>query len=343
MKCRFCAEVIPVESESCPFCGEATASKTTLADIVSRLRPKPDQAQVVVLLVAGLTLALSPFLPGLSFTISPTLDPGLWRSTVSSAYFESLVPLVLPLIGVAIVVSGVRRSSVGRHSRKQAALLASGVAATAVAVWSFVSLYRVGQNGTEKFGAFSFSRSMHIEFGIVAPWVVLLVGLLVTGFVVRTLPRRAPAAVVLVLAMVGGGVAGALADPLQSPDRVLERAADSVDEYEERVAAEQAAERAQQRQEAQDAESAAIGDCAGVVMGWVIAAADGRVDANQIAFAIGMSSPLVDVIFNTFGSFYSTAAQKGVDYALGAATNIAVDKCRNSEVREAAQIAPRAP
>lgn len=343
MKCRFCAEECADGVALCPHCGEATSVKPIVLESLARLRPTREQVQTMIYLVAGLTLALAPFMPGLSFTVAPKLDPDAWRRTVTAAYFQSIVPLVLPLLGLVIVMMGTRRPQHDPGLRRRAALLSAGVATAAVAVWSLVSLFRVGQSGTDAFSGFTFTRSMSIRFGFTAPWVVLLVGVAVTLAVVWNLPRRVPVLSLFALSMVAGGLVGAVAEPLQSADDVLQRASAAVDGYESQVAAEQAAERAQAREDAAYAEDAAIGDCAGMVMGWVVAVAEGRADANQVAFTIGTSSPVVQVIFSTYGTFYSTAAQQGFATALGVATNAAVDDCRDSRVREAAAMAPRAP
>lgn len=342
MRCRFCAEEIDGTSKVCPFCGEATGARFSLAETVSRLVPTKDQRLTALFLVAGVILALAPFLSGLSFTISPTAAQGTWEATVSSSYFGSVIALVLPLLGVAIVVAGVRKSAPGHRGAMRTTVFSAGVATAAVAVWSAASLFRSGQAGAEKFGDLSFTRAMHVEFGFLAPWIVLVVGLAVVAAVLAGLSRRVPAIIVLVVALAAGAAGGLFVGPLQSTDELLTRASAAVDGYEAQVAAEQAADRRQQQEAAQNAEDAAVGDCAGVVMGWVVAMAEGRADSNQVAFSIGTSNPVVQVIFSTYGTFYATAAREGVATALGVATNSAVDKCRDSRVREGAVLAPRA-
>ena len=179
--------------------------------------------------LAGVLLVLAPLLPGVRFSLSPVYSQDPWRVGVSIQYFESILPLLLPVLGVVVAILGAPESLANPTKRRDVSLIAAGLLCAALGAWSVGALYRAGQNGVRQLETVTFSRTMSTEFHVIAPAVPLVVGIGVAIAALRRRNWRSLGFVALAFSMFVGGVAGAALAVPQPSEQFLAKASSVVE------------------------------------------------------------------------------------------------------------------
>lgn len=182
--------------------------------------------------LGGVVLMLSPLFPGLLFTMVPATSPQDWSRTVAVPYFQSILPLLLPLAGLALVVVGTRWPESRKPGLRRAVAFLMGTTGAVAGAWSASSLNRFGSLVTSDFSDLTFLRTIHFTFKLVAPWVVIVVGAWIALAISQGLSRRVPSVILFLSLVALGGVLGAVVGPLPPGEALIQRASTAVAEAE---------------------------------------------------------------------------------------------------------------